>query len=67
MIQFEGEKNSVFCLLLDAVTGVSDFPGSNCWMVLVILLGSDLVLGRKKKRLRFVLVQYFFCYTLQGF
>jgi hypothetical protein len=52
---------------LDAVTGVSDFPGSNCWMVLVILLGSDLVLGRKKKRLRVVLVQYFFCYTLQGF
>lgn len=40
----------LFCLLLDAVTGVSDFAGSNCWMVLVILLGSNSVLGRKKKK-----------------
>jgi hypothetical protein len=25
-------------LLLDAVTGVSDFAGSDCWMVLVFCL-----------------------------
>jgi hypothetical protein len=60
LIRFEGEKNLVFCLLLDVVTGVSDFAGFDCWMVLVILLGSDSVLGGKKKqktKLRFVLVQ----------
>jgi len=47
LIRFEGEKNLVFCLLLDVVTGVSDFAGFDCWMVLVILLGSDSVLGER--------------------
>jgi hypothetical protein len=39
-----------FCLLLDVVTGVSDFAGFDYWMVLVILLGSDSVLGRGGKQ-----------------
>jgi hypothetical protein len=30
--------------------GVSDFVGSDCWMVLVILLGSDSGLGGKRKK-----------------
>jgi len=38
LIRFEGEKNSVFCLLLDAVIDVSDFARSDCWMVLVFCL-----------------------------
>jgi hypothetical protein len=33
--------------LLDTVIGVSDFAGSDYWMLLVILLGSDSVLGGK--------------------
>jgi hypothetical protein len=28
----------------------SDFAGFDCWMVLMILLGSDLVLEKKKKK-----------------
>jgi hypothetical protein len=29
---------------------VSDFAGFDCYMVLVIVLGSDLVLGKKKRQ-----------------
>jgi hypothetical protein len=54
LIRFEGEKNSVCCLLLDAVTSVSDFAGSDCWMVLVFcLVLIRFCRGKKKTKICF--------------